>query len=146
MPSYYESRLNLAKTLADFEAGYAKATGYNKWMYGRRVGEYIWFLRHLRQAIHESILGLEGQTVCNCALLYSDKESPLLAEGHRDHSGQVTRTFFFFKYEAEKPRTLMMHCQLCGETQVAEVDEEGHPVSEPKCTCGIQDPGLGFEI
>jgi hypothetical protein len=135
MPKYYENALNLRKALASYEAGYASATGYNKYMYGRRVGEYRSFVLNLDDGIHQIILGTGGDDVCNCALMVpGDSPNPFWTfDGHRNNNGEQTKTFYFFKYEVDKPRQLMLYCQLCQTTRVAVTDEDGLPTEAPKC-------------
>ncbi len=65
MPSYYEHVLKLQERLESYKVGYAKATGYDKWMYGRRVGEYDGFLAEFSRGIHDIILNTSEHRVCS---------------------------------------------------------------------------------
>ena len=147
-PKYYAEVENLKKKLEYYEAGYATSTGYDHWMYGRRVGEYRGFLHNLRQNVHETILGVNDSSVCCCALMIPETEDELfwLFDGHRDYNLQPVKTFYFYKYEAEKEPQLMLHCQLCESTTPAEVNEDNDPIHPPKCNCNIEDPAQTFDI
>ncbi len=148
MPEYYEYVTNLRKRLESFKAGYAKATGYDKWMYGRRVGEYEGHLAEFSRGIHDIILNTMDHRVCSCALMIPDngKQPFWLHNGHLDIDGKETKTFYFFRYEKDKAPQLVLHCQLCDTTREANEDEDGWPTIKPGCDCELQNLSGCFEI
>ena len=138
MPAkYYENVLNLKARLESYEAGYAKASGYDKWMYGRRVGEYRGFVWSLKHGIHETILGVDRSSVCNCALMFPERDKHLLwhFEGHRNFNGDITTVFYYYEYKAGEEPKLMLRCQTCEVNEPAETDDENDPVAAPKHDC-----------
>lgn len=147
-PKYYPEAVNLKKKLEFYEAGYATSTGWNHYMYGRRVGEYRGFLRNLRQNVHETIVGVSNSSVCCCALMVPDKEAKrfFTFDGHRDYNQQPVKTFYYYKYEAEKEPQLMLHCQLCQSSTPAEANEDNDPVKPPICNEKHNDPAQTFDI
>lgn len=91
-PKYFEDLFNAAETLRKYEAAYEKATGYNKWMLGRREGEYDEFVSLQIKNVHQLAVVINGFLVCVCGLITeieSDSEgSPtalLSAPGHWNH-------------------------------------------------------------
>ena len=122
MPKYWPNALDLEAELNDYKKAFAKASGYGKWMYSRRVGEYQQFLTDFRKGIHYVIAGLEmTKSVCNCALIVpaADAENFWFFEGHRDITGEIAKTFFFHLQE-DGERKLMLRCQDCQIFQEAE--------------------------
>jgi hypothetical protein len=148
MPKYYDHVRNLSKRLESYKAGYAKASGYDKWMYGRRVGEYEGFLAEFSRGIHDIILNTSDHRVCSCALMIPDnsKQPFWLHDGHLDIDGKETRSFYFSKYEKDKGPQLVLHCQVCETTGYADEDEDGWPTVPPRCDCQAEEPGGCFEI
>lgn len=115
MPKYWDSVIDLEATLESYQKGFAKANGYGKWMYSRRVGEYTEFVANLRQGIHQIIAGLEmKESVCSCALKVPalDAQHFWYFEGHRDITGELAKTFYFYLQE-DGQRKLMLRCQDC---------------------------------
>jgi hypothetical protein len=147
-PKYYEGVEDIRKKLAYYEAGYAKASGYDKWMYGRRVGEYRGFVYNLTHDIHQIILGTSDSKVCNCALMIPERERSLFwfFDGHRNYDKQPVKAFYYYKYSADQDPQLLLYCQLCQNTSPAEVDEDNRPVTAPKCNCNIEDSAQTFDI
>jgi hypothetical protein len=102
MPEYYNHFFDAEATLRQYEKRHLTAQGYDKWMIGRRIGDFRELVRLQKANIHGIAAGGGNNIVyCSCGLTIPDApswEAPtvdrLQAVGHWDHtSGQVAHTY-----------------------------------------------------
>ena len=100
MPEYDKAYFEASKTLARYESQRDKASGYNRYMMGRRISEFRDFVELQAESIHSLaaviMSGNNGtQIICNCGLTVpagaeviddTIARAKLDAPGHWDHT------------------------------------------------------------
>ena len=131
MPAIYSKfATDLQAKLDDFKERYPKATGYDKYMIGRRIGEYRLFTWQREQNIHDILANYNGDYVCVCSLVIPDDHSVAEAKGHLDPSGNPTSQFFV---PGPKPEISFI-CQICFTPTPTALDQEENPIT-PEHIC-----------
>jgi hypothetical protein len=99
MPSYEKEFIDCIKTIEYYEARQKKATGYNKYMLGRRESDFVYTYTLQRMNIHTSRLGVSSDrgdyVVCSCGLKYKEELGNEIARGHL-YNGELTQQVIFY--------------------------------------------------
>jgi hypothetical protein len=100
MTEYDKTFFDASKTLARYESEREQASGYNRYMMGRRISEYRRFVELQAESIHSLaaviVSGNDGpKVICNCGLAVPSSSEViddaiarerLAATGHWDHT------------------------------------------------------------
>ena len=138
---YWTDLLNAKQTSENFEKSLSKRIGYDKWMAGRRAGEYATFAHKQSLQIHGiALVVMDEGPVCTCGLIakltdVDEADNPQALFGHPGHINNstkkiVTAFYIWLRSEGEAQAPLQLHffCQIClaseptGQTDDEDID------------------------